>query len=250
MNMKKMIEAMDKIAAPKKQKLNEMASVNISMNADSSDEVGRLLDLIKGVQGAHNAHALGPTDMPPMPAPMPASDMRSDMDNFMSIVNKGDEEGPKELSPEESADGGFGDATSAPDEEYGDTQMMTKDLSGGLNREKKMFKKAQDGDNAMSVESIKDRLYAALTEKKAKPDFLDMDKDGNKKEPMKKAIADKKKNPFAKKEAVKEGWDDMLKAVKDKSKPQPNGGAGKKQGTRYGGVKQKDEPEATDKKKK
>jgi hypothetical protein len=41
----------------------------------------------------------------------------------------------------------------------------------------------------------------------AKPDFLDMDKDGDKKEPMKKAVADKKKgaapkkgvNPFAKK---------------------------------------------------
>jgi hypothetical protein len=32
----------------------------------------------------------------------------------------------------------------------------------------------------------------------AKPDFLDMDKDGNKKEPMKKAVADKKKNPFVK----------------------------------------------------
>jgi len=42
--------------------------------------------------------------------------------------------------------------------------------------------------------------------KKAKPDFLDMDKDGNKKEPMKKAVADKKKNSFAKKveEAKKE----------------------------------------------
>ncbi len=39
----------------------------------------------------------------------------------------------------------------------------------------------------------------------AKPDFLDMDKDGNKKEPMKKAVADKKKNPFAKK--VKEAAD-------------------------------------------
>jgi hypothetical protein len=38
-----------------------------------------------------------------------------------------------------------------------------------------------------------------------KPDFLDMDKDGDKKEPMKKAVADKKKNPFAKKEeSVKE----------------------------------------------
>jgi len=44
--------------------------------------------------------------------------------------------------------------------------------------------------------------------KKAKPDFLDMDKDGNKKEPMKKAVADKKKNPFGNKkttEALKGG---------------------------------------------
>ena len=32
-----------------------------------------------------------------------------------------------------------------------------------------------------------------------KPDFLDMDKDGNKKEPMKKAVSDKKKNPFGNK---------------------------------------------------
>ena len=30
----------------------------------------------------------------------------------------------------------------------------------------------------------------------AKPDFLDLDKDGNKKEPMKKAIADKKVKNF------------------------------------------------------
>ena len=43
-----------------------------------------------------------------------------------------------------------------------------------------------------------DVLNAAISERAdvaeaAKPDFLDMDKDGNKKEPMKKAIADKKK---------------------------------------------------------
>ena len=43
----------------------------------------------------------------------------------------------------------------------------------------------------------------------AKPDFLDMDKDGDKKEPMKKAVADKKKNPFAKK-AVKESVEQKL----------------------------------------
>jgi len=51
--------------------------------------------------------------------------------------------------------------------------------------------------------------------KGSKPDFLDMDKDGNKKESMKKAVADKKAgpqkgvNPFAKKgSTVKEGTDE------------------------------------------
>lgn len=44
------------------------------------------------------------------------------------------------------------------------------------------------------------------------------------------------------KKSVGEGWDEMMKAVKDKAKPQPNGGSGKKQGSRYGGTKQKDEP--------
>jgi hypothetical protein len=79
-----------------------------------------------------------------------------------------------------------------PDPEYQDHKYMTKDLSGGINREKKAYAKAQDGDNAMAVEAIKAQLMAALSEKKAKPDFLDMDGDGNKKEPMKKAIKDKK----------------------------------------------------------
>ena len=52
-----------------------------------------------------------------------------------------------------------------------------------------------------------------MTKEGAKPDFLDIDKDGDKKEPMKKAVADKKAgpkkgvNPFAKKdEKVKEGF--------------------------------------------
>ena len=66
----------------------------------------------------------------------------------------------------EAADGGFGNATTEPDEAYGDTQLMTKDLSGGINGEKKMHKPAADGDNPMAVEAIKAALYAALTEKK------------------------------------------------------------------------------------
>ena len=51
-------------------------------------------------------------------------------------------------------------------------------------------------------------------------------------------------------EQVEEGWDDMLKSVKDRAKPQPSGGSGIKQGTRYGGSKQKDTPEHDEDKKK
>lgn len=46
---------------------------------------------------------------------------------------------------------------------------------------------------------------------------------------------------------VEEGWDDMMKAVKAKSGPQPSGGSGVKKGTRYGGSNQKDEPEVKEK---
>ena len=37
--------------------------------------------------------------------------------------------------------------------------------SGGIHKKKKAYAKAQDGDNAMAVESIKDQLYKALKEK-------------------------------------------------------------------------------------
>ena len=57
-----------------------------------------------------------------------------------------------------------------------------------------------------------DVLNAEITEReniaeKAKPDFLDMDKDGNKKEPMKKAVKD------AKKKTVKEGAEESAELV-------------------------------------
>ena len=42
---------------------------------------------------------------------------------------------------------------------------------------------------------------------------------------------------------VQEGWDDMMKAAKERSGPQPSGGSGIKAGKRYGGAAQKDEPE-------
>jgi hypothetical protein len=47
--------------------------------------------------------------------------------------------------------------------------------------------------------------YQTVVEKKAKPDFLDVDKDGDKKESMKKALADKKKKSVHKENAEMAG---------------------------------------------
>jgi hypothetical protein len=46
-------------------------------------------------------------------------------------------------------------------------------------------------------------------------------------------------------EVIDEGFDEMEKDVKERmgSVPKPNGGSGKKQGSAYGGSKQKDKPE-------
>jgi hypothetical protein len=74
-----------------------------------------------------------------------------------------------------------------------------------------------DCDQSKLKEMIKDCKSMQVKEG-AKPDFLDVDKDGDKKEPMKKAVADKKKgaapkkgvNPFAKKKTVKESIETKL----------------------------------------
>ena len=68
---------------------------------------------------------------------------------------------------------------------------------------------------------------------KSKPDFLDLDNDGNKKETMKKAADDKKKNPFAK---VKEGFPTVAQAKAEHEKNKGTGNFDKKEtgtGTTY-----------------
>ena len=247
MNMKNLIQRMTDIENATKKPLMEdcgmgmtppvnqgtPVSINVSLNASGKEHVQDLMNMMKNA-GLGGAQAVTPAMMP----------MRMDMEKFRDTVD-----GPNEmdLSPEQDDDeiiqtldrDGDGDHdmddheiekkskdesyANEPDEAYGDTQYMTKDLSGGINRQKKMFKPSAKGDNPMAVENIKEKLYALLAEKKAKPDFLDMDKDGDKKEPMKKAVADKKGskpqkgvNPFAKKESVKEE-SDMKTGEKKKS---------------------------------
>ena len=94
-----------------------------------------------------------------------------------------------------------------PDEKVQDVDSLVNVHSGGLNRQKKTYPRVSPADNPMAAEdkiteqdlanslraqyeSFKE-TYQKAAETKAKPDFLDMDKDGNKTEPMKKAVKDK-----------------------------------------------------------
>ena len=94
-----------------------------------------------------------------------------------------------------------------PDEKTQDVDSLVNVNSGGLNRQKKTYPRVSPADNPMAAEdkiteqdlanSLRDQYaafkesYQKAAEEKAKPDFLDMDKDGNKTEPMKKAVKDK-----------------------------------------------------------
>ena len=94
-----------------------------------------------------------------------------------------------------------------PDEKVQDVDTLVNVHSGGLNRQKKTYPRVSPADNPMAAEdkiteqdlanslraqyeSFKE-TYQKAAETKPKPDFLDMDKDGNKTQPMKKAVKDK-----------------------------------------------------------
>jgi hypothetical protein len=96
-------------------------------------------------------------------------------------------------------------------------------------------KKEESEAEAKKKKEDKKKKMAKIMDEGAKPDFLDMDKDGDKKEPMKKAVADKggdKKDGkkgmsaaqekfFGKKKTVKESienilsFKDMIKLVQE-----------------------------------
>lgn len=205
-----------------KESVNESASMNVSMSGDNASEVAELMKLMQNAgmsdagpviksldkdgdmdhdmddhghdDHAHDCGCDGPCDCaepegPVMALPMPGKG--PDMAKMRDLVASAD----TEKKPAEE------DYENEPDEEYQNVDYMTKDLSGGLNKQKKMYAKAQDGDNAMAVEEL-EKLSSSLkqayesfksqyTENK-KPDFLDVDKDGDKEEPMSKAAKDKK----------------------------------------------------------
>ena len=57
-----------------------------------------------------------------------------------------------------------GKVNTTPEPEYKDTQYMTKDLSGGINKIKKQYRKEYPGDNPMAVEKTEEEVHSSIKE--------------------------------------------------------------------------------------
>jgi len=152
-------------------------SMNVSLNASGKEHVEDLISMMKNA-GVGGAKKVTPDMMP----------MRTDMERLRDIVD-----GPEDMDdlkpgmqnepcPKcgkmhigasscmddiEMDDETIAEYDNEPDEDYGTIDDVI--ISGDdLHKKKKAYPKAQDGDNAMSLEdSIREELYKEITEKMA-----------------------------------------------------------------------------------
>ena len=182
--MKDMIQKMDQIeGSAKSTSTITEASLNISANAESASEVGELLRVLSlgGVEQhidmpmAHDAMhtdvdshdsdcGCGQCGGAEEPKALPAPDDREMMKRQLLAMDSMDDEVEEDYENE-------------PEEEY---HSMSDQLASGddLHKRKQQFAKAQDGDNPMAVESIKQALELALEAKKESNKKPDADGDG------------------------------------------------------------------------
>ena len=187
----------DTMKTEDKKQVNEA----IQISTDSPEEASMMMQILKlaGVQPV-DAKMIG-ADEPKAEPEMDQDDATGSMDmaRMRDVVTAPDEEKAEETFDNE------------PDVKVQDTDTLVNTNSGGLNRKKVQIQKGHPGDNELKAfedtiteEDLANSLRAQyegfkkeyqeaakVAEAKAKPDFLDMDKDGDKKEPMKKAIKDK-----------------------------------------------------------
>jgi len=97
-------------------------------------------------------------------------------------------------------------------EEASDKQKAAREKFLAMVDKKKGEKKEE---SVKEAKKVKGKKAEEKMDEAAKPDFLDMDKDGNKKEPMKKAVADKKKKTVKESVEQKLTFRDMAKLVQE-----------------------------------
>ena len=184
-----------------KEDKKETVKEDIKISADTPQEASMMMQMLKlaGVQPVDQAmisqepeHG---SDMDPgaMNKQMDTDDAAGSMDmaRMRDIIKNPEDEQKEETFANE------------PEEKVQDIDSLVNKHSGGLNRQKQTHPRVSPGDNPMAAEdkiteeelanSLRTQYESFKTayQEAAKPDFLDMDKDGDKKEPMKKAIKDK-----------------------------------------------------------
>tara|TARA_B100001113_G_scaffold22089_1_gene16213 strand:- start:542 stop:1348 length:807 start_codon:yes stop_codon:yes gene_type:complete len=184
----------DSIAAGEgKMMKKETVKEDIKIQADTPQEAGMMMQILKlaGVQ--------------PVDAKMMGMEPKQDMDHGHDDDAMGSMDMAKMrdavIAPdEERAEETF---ANTPTEKTQDVDTLVNVHSGGANRQKVQYKKEYPGDNPLAVEDTitQEMLANSLREQydnfkkayqeAAKPDYIDLDKDGNKTEPMKKAAKDK-----------------------------------------------------------
>jgi hypothetical protein len=179
-----------------KEDKKETVKEAIQISTDSPQEASMMMQILKlaGVQQVDPAMINQEPEAEPHAEPeMDQDDAAGSMDmaRMRDIIKNPEDEQKEETFANE------------PEEKVQDIDSLVNKHSGGLNRQKQTHPRVSPGDNPMAAEdtiteeelanSLRTQYESFKTayQEAAKPDFLDMDKDGNKKEPMKKAIKDK-----------------------------------------------------------
>jgi len=178
-----------------KEDKKETVKEDIKISADTPQEASMMMQMLKlaGVQPVDQAMiSQEPNAEEPHAEPEQDDAMGTmQMAKMRDMMTAPDEEKAAETFANE------------PEEKVQDIDSLVNKHSGGLNRQKKTYARVSPADNPMAAEdkiteeelanSLRTQYESFKTayQEAAKPDFLDMDKDGDKKEPMKKAIKDK-----------------------------------------------------------
>jgi len=179
-----------------KEEKKETVKEAIQISTDSPQEASMMMQILKlaGVQQVDPAMINQEPEADPHAEPeMDQDDAAGSMDmaRMRDIIKNPEDEQKEETFANE------------PEEKVQDIDSLVNKHSGGLNRQKKTYARVSPADNPMAAEdkiteeelanSLRTQYESFKTayQEAAKPDFLDMDKDGDKKEPMKKAIKDK-----------------------------------------------------------
>jgi hypothetical protein len=179
-----------------KEDKKETVKEAIQISADTPQEASMMMQILKlaGVQQVDPAMIGAEPHAEPHAEPeMDQDDAAGSMDmaRMRDIIKNPEDEQKEETFANE------------PGEKVQDIDTLVNVNSGGLNRQKKTYTRVSPGDNPMAAEdkiteeelanSLRTQYenFKSAYQEAAKPDFLDMDKDGDKKEPMKKAIKDK-----------------------------------------------------------